>query len=94
MIYVKIWNALFSKLKKDDNISMERLERNRVRATIEKYCEEKLKNTEDLFVFEALPTALDATLEVLEGEKFQEKYEFSQVDDTCFMVRMKELDIF
>lgn len=90
---MEIFRALLDTAKKKDSTPMERLETNRVRTTIEELCEEYLTNSDDLFKFEALPSAIDAVLATLEGEKFQEKYEFQQIDETLFVVRLKELDI-
>lgn len=90
---MKIFNALIKNSKKKDTLPLERLEYNRVRATIEENCEKYLLSVDDIFKFEALPSALDATLAVLEGVAFMEKYEFTQVSETCFEVRLRELDI-
>ena len=90
---MKIFQALADAKKKEATLSTEKFETSRVRATIEKYCEQYLKDSEDLFTFEALPSAIDATLDVVESRSFQEKYEFAQISETCFMVRQRELDI-
>ena len=90
---MKIFKALSQVSKKLDDMPMDKLEANRVRTTIEAYCDKYLKSVDDTFTFEALPSALDATIEVLEGRRFQEKYEFMQLSDTCFMVRLRELDL-
>ena len=89
----KLINALIETAKKKDSTPMERLEYNRVRATIEEQCEKYLKNSDDIYTFEALPSAIDATLACLEGQQFLEKYEFIQLNETCFSVRLRELDI-
>lgn len=90
---MKLFNALMTVSKHKDDTPMERLEYNRVRATIEEQCEKHLKDSNDIFKFEALPNAIDATLACLESKQFLEKYEFSQVSETCFIVRLRELDI-
>lgn len=90
---MKIFTALSKTAKKKDDTPLEKYNYNRVRATIEEYCEKYLITSDDVFKFEALPSALDATLSVLEGEVFQEKYEFAQVDETLFVVRLKEFNI-
>lgn len=90
---MKLFNALMQVAKRKDDTPMERLEYNRVRATIEEQCERYLKDSDDIFKFEALPNAIDATLACLESTQFLEKYEFSQVSETCFIVRLRELDI-
>lgn len=90
---MKLLNALLSEMKRKDNTPMERLEYNRVRAKIEEQCEQYLKDSDDIYTFEALSSNIDATLACLESVQFSEKYEFSQINETCFMVRLKELDI-
>lgn len=90
---MEIFNALFSTLRRNDIKPLERLEQSKVRATIEKYCAEYLHDSTSIFEFEALPNALDATLAVLESRQFLEKYEFNQVSETCFAVKMRELDL-
>ena len=91
--YMKLWHALATVSKRKDDTPMERLEYNRVRATIEEQCEKYLRSSDDIYKFEALPNAIDATLACLESQQFLEKYEFSQVSETCFIVRLRELDI-
>lgn len=93
MRFMKLFNALVSVSKHKDSTPMERLEYNRVRATIEEQCEKYLVDSEDIFEFEAMPNAIDATLACLESPQFLEKYEFSQKSETCFIVRLRELDI-
>lgn len=90
---MKLFNALMHVANRKDNTPMERLEYNRVRATIEEQCEQYLQSSDDIFKFEALPSAIDATISCLESKHFLEKYEFSQISETCFIVRMRELDI-
>lgn len=90
---MKFFKALASTMKKKDTVSQERLELNRVRATIEDLCEKHLKDSNDIFEFEALPSAIDATLAILETPYFLERYEFQQVTETLFIIRLKELDI-
>jgi pterin-4a-carbinolamine dehydratase len=90
---IKLLNALAEIAKTKDNTPMEKLEYNRVRSTIEDQCEKYLQSPDDIYQFEALPSAIDATLACLEGKQFLEKYEFSQISETCFVVRLKELDI-
>lgn len=90
---LKLFYALGEAAKKKDNAPMERFEYNKVRSTIESQCRKYLKSSTDIFKFEALPSAIDATLACLESKIFQEKYEFSQVSETCFIVRLRELDI-
>lgn len=89
----KLLTALLESAKKKDNTPLERLEYNRVRSTIEEHCERYLKTSEDVYNFEAMPSAIDATLACLESEQFLEKYEFQQINEVCFAVRLRELDI-
>ena len=80
-------------LFKKENVSFERLEKNRIRAAIEKQCEEHLQDFDDVFTFEALPRAIDNTLLVIEEPALTSKYDFEQISATLFRVRLKELDI-
>lgn len=90
----KLWNAISSEyLKKKDTEPIERLEYNRIRATIEAQCEKYLVDVDDIYRFEALPSALDATIACLENTSFQEKYEFAQETETVFAVRLKEINL-
>ena len=91
-VFMEIFNALVNNMKRNDTRPLERLEYSKVRSTIENYCQEYLKNSGDIFKF-ALPNALDATIAVLESKRFLEKYEFNQISETCFIVRLRELDL-
>ena len=90
---MKFISVLLNMWSKKDTTPMERLEYNRVQMTIEAQCETYLKTPTDIYKFEALPSAIDATLTALESKSFQEKYEFNQVSETCFIVRLRELNI-
>jgi hypothetical protein len=90
---IKLLNALAEIAKTRDNTPMEKFEYSRVRSTIEEQCEKYLVTPDDMFEFEALPSAIDATIAYLESKHFLEKYEFQQISDTCFVVRLKEFDI-
>lgn len=90
---MKVFEVLKETLSKKDTSSSERLERNKVRATIEKICEERLKESSDILTFEALPSAINDVISVLEEPVLAEKYEFAQVSETLFQIKMKDLDI-
>lgn len=76
-----------------NNASMARLEKNRTRIAIEALCEKNLVEFGDVLTFEALPNALNSTLEVIEERALTSKYEFEQVSETLFRVRQKEISI-
>ena len=90
---MKILSVLMDMKKKEATLSTEKFEVGRVRATIEQYCEEYLTDSDDELTFEALPSAIDATLDVVESPAFQDKYEFTQISETLFVVRQREFDI-
>lgn len=90
---MKLFNALMEQSKRRDNTPLERYEYNKVRITIESQCSKYLSFPDDVYYFEALPEAIDATLSCLESPQFTEKYEFTQETETLFAVRLKELDI-
>lgn len=90
---MKFVNLLVHKMTKKDNASHERLEKSKVRVAIESLCEQYLVNFDDVLTFEALPSALDNTLELIEEQVLTNKYEFEQISDTLFRVRLKEINV-
>lgn len=90
---MKIINALLSQMKKTDNTSTDRLEKSRVRSTLEDMCAKYLTEPESILEFEALPNALPFVISVLEEPVFLEKYEFEQVSETLFQIREKEIQL-
>lgn len=90
---MKIINALLSQMKRTDNTSTDRLEKNRVRSTLEDMCAKYLIEPESILEFEALPNALPFVISVLEEPVFLEKYEFEQVSETLFQIREKEIQL-
>lgn len=90
---MKSVEILLSKVNKKDSSSRERLEKSKVRAAIESICQENLQDFNDMMVFEALPNAIDNTLAVIEEPLLASKYEFEQINESLFRVRLKELSI-
>ena len=90
---MKFFKALFGSIYKKDTTQSERLELNKVRSTLESYCSKYLVDADDVFRFEALPSAIDFVIEVLDMPSFQEKYEYAQVDETVFDIRLRSLDL-
>ena len=78
---LKIFRALSENAKKQDTKPTEKLLNNQVRLTIEQLGEKYLKDADDILQFEATSkSALDATLEVLDSEKFKEKYQQKKIE--------------
>lgn len=91
---LKIIRALQDNAAKKDTKPTEKLLNNQVRLTIEQLGDKYLKNADDILQFEATSKeALDATLDVLDSDRFKEKYEFSQDSETLFSIRLRLLDI-
>lgn len=90
---MKVLDVLKDNMSKKDNSSTERLERNKVRASIESMCEDRLKDSDDILTFEALPSAINDVISVLEEPVIAEKYEFAQISETLFQIKLRELDI-
>lgn len=90
---MKSFNLLLEKMNKKDYSSHERLEKSKVRAAIESICQENLQDFDDIMVFEALPNAIDNTLAVIEEPMLSSKYEFEQIDESLFRVRLREISI-
>lgn len=89
---MKVFDALKETRKRRDEASTIRLETNQVESTIEYYCTEYIKAPGDTFTFEALSSAIDATIDVLESDKFRRKYTFTQISETCFRIQLLELN--
>lgn len=90
---MKTVNELVKKLFKKDNSPVERLELSKVRSTLEDQCEKYLIDTDDIYQFEALPSAINFIIEILDMPSFTEKYEYAQINETVFEVRLKSLDL-
>lgn len=90
---MKLFSALMDQSNRRDNTPMERLEYSHVKTTIEAQCERYLHNSGDVLRIEALPSAIDATIACMESLDFLEKYEFQQVSETCFDIRLHELEL-
>ena len=90
---MKLFDALKENMMKKDNSAMERLERSKSRATIESLCEKYLVPSNDILTFEALPNAINDVVSVLEEPVIAEKYEFAQISETLFQIKLRELDI-
>ena len=90
---MKSLDALYSVMKKTDKVPMEKLETSKVRATIEGLCNQYLKDSEDKLKIEVLPEALDSAVIVLDSAMFLERYEFNQLDECCFEIKLRELDL-
>lgn len=91
---MKFVQVLKEMMSKKDNSSSERLERNKARAYIERMCEERLKDSNDILTFEALPNAINDVISVLEEPIIAEKYDFIQISETLFQIKMKDLEIY
>lgn len=90
---MKVINALFENMKKTDNTSTEHLEKNRIRSTIEDLCNKHLTDGDYVLEFEALPSSLPYVVSILEEPMFLERYEFQQVSESIFQMRMKEINL-
>lgn len=90
---MKLFRALAESINTRDTKPVERFDYSKVRSTIEDACNKYLKDSSDVLTFEALPSAIDSTLLVLQSQAFKESYEFEQVSETLFKVRMKDIDL-
>lgn len=90
---MKIFNAIFSSMKKTDNTSVEHLEKNRIRSALDELCNKYLDGDTNVLEFEALPKALPYVVAILEEPLFLERYEFEQVSESIFRIRAKEIDL-
>ena len=65
-----------------------------MKGAIEKQCDKYLKNNQDIFEFEALPEVLDNAIVVLSDFNFQEKYEFEQISNTVFRIKLRDFNLY
>lgn len=90
---IKIITALIETFKKKDTTSMEHLEKNRIRSTIEGLCNKYLVTSDAILEFEASKSALPYVVSILEEPLFLEKYDFMQMTESLFQMRMKEINL-
>ena len=64
-----------------------------VQNTIEKLCQEYLVETDDKLKIEVLPERMQEAVSALQNPLFLEKYEFQQISDSCFLLKLRELDL-
>lgn len=88
-----MFEAIFTSLRRVDNTSTEHLEKNRIRSTLESYCNDMLADGTSILTFEALPSALPYVISILEEPMFLEKYDFEQVSETLFNIMPKEINL-
>lgn len=90
---MKIFEVIKDNMANKDNSSAERLKRNKIKASLESMCEDRLKDSDDILTFEALPNTLNDVLAILDDEDFVEKYECVQVSESLFKIKMREIDL-
>lgn len=90
---MKLFDALASQMKRNDTTANDRFEYNKVKLTIETLCSRYLSDVNDIFIFEAMPSVIDNVLACLESQDFLEAYEFQQVSETCFAVKLHEVNL-
>lgn len=90
---MKVFEVLKDNLSRKDTSSAERFKRNTVKASLESMCEDRLKDSDDILTFEALPDTLNDIISVLDDEDFVEKYECVQISECLFKIKMREIDL-
>lgn len=93
MAGLKVFQALASSMRRVDTTSTEHLEKNRIRSTLESFCNDMLADGTSILTFEALPSALPYVISILEEPMFLEKYDFEQVSETLFNIMPKEINL-
>lgn len=89
----KLFQAILDNMSKRDEVPIEKYDHRKVYATIETLCDEHLKDSSDTLIIEALPSAIDSVISILDSPKFLESYECSQISETLFSIKMKDLEI-
>lgn len=80
--------SLFLTKEKVDNSL---LELNYKIQSIDSMAEEYLENFDDELEFEVYPNTLALAMKAMNSEELTDKYEFSQISNTMFSVRLKEM---
>lgn len=93
MVYLKSLKSFIELNLKKDKTSFERLELNKVKSTIESLCDQYLENPNDILTFEALPSAIEYVVELFTSGVLSEKYEYDQITDTLFRIKLRELEL-
>ena len=90
---MKFFKAWVDSKKHTDDVQSDRYDYNKVKSAIEATCEKYLRGSDDILTIEIMPNVLDWALSYLTSEEFLENYEFSQVNETLFKVKLKEIDL-
>ena len=91
---MKVFNAISDNFfKTKDNSSKEHLEINEYRNDLKSKCNQYLRNEDDILVFECLEKALPYVITILEEESFLRDYEFEQLSETMFRIRLRGIDL-
>ena len=69
----------------------EQINRQKVKNTILRVCDENLVTADDVFTFEALPKDLPYVAIVIEEEPLKSKYNIYQVGETLFEAQLREI---
>ena len=91
---MKTFEALAGLGKKKDNTVKEKIQYSKVKATIESLCKEYLSNPDDILKIEANKQTVDDVIQYLESKTFLEKYEYSQISPTLYLIKLKEISLF
>lgn len=67
--------------------------RQRVKNAIIQSCEQHLSDSDDEFTFEVLPRELSYAVEVIAEEPLKSNYIISQISETLFVVKLRELEL-
>ena len=91
---MKIFSAIASTfIKTKDNTSVEHLESNEYRNNLETLCDRYLVDDDTILEFECSEKALPYVVVILEEPNFLKRYEFQQVSDSLFQIRLRSLDL-
>lgn len=82
-----------SRVKKDNSSSDDEMKKTKVKNAISDLCDRYLKDVDDVFKFEVLPSDLPYAVMVIEEEPLKSKYYITQVDKTLFEAVLKELEL-
>lgn len=69
------------------------MHKQKVKNAILQLCEEHIKDPDDLFTFEILPSDLPYATEVVDEESISSRYQITQTSATLFVAKLKVIEL-
>lgn len=80
-------------MKSSNNSTKDLMQKQKVKNAVLKLCDEYIKDSDDIFTFEIVPSDLQYAAEIVDEEPLRSKYQIVQISDTLFTAKLRELYI-